>query len=241
MFQSTLPSHSAELKHVSEFEQDTSPAAAPTDAQAGSTRLSALNPSLVQDLQRFESAQRPGGGLDALEVLAAALRHGRALRVHLELEYRVIPLTVRPLEQRLECPLQLPQLLELRLPDLRVLRVEPAPLFADPPVAADAGGATPLAVLLWELALRGSHGTLLPEIAGAAAYRVPPGGDLQALGIGGSLAAAVNRLRRQITPLREIASWPGFDLERATRLLNGLYLQSALMVSRTHPAALSAD
>jgi hypothetical protein len=34
-----------------------------------------------------------------------------------------------------------------------------------------------------------------------------------------------------------MAQWPGFERERATRLLNGLYLQGGLMVSRTHPAA----
>jgi hypothetical protein len=38
--------------------------------------------------------------------------------------------------------------------------------------------------------------------------------------------------------LREIAAWPGFDPDRAQRLLNGLYLQAALMISRTHPGAI---
>jgi hypothetical protein len=47
----------------------------------------------------------------------------------------------------------------------------------------------------------------------------------------------VVRLKRATTNLREIADWPGFDRARATRLLNALYLQSGLMVSRTHPAA----
>ena len=37
----------------------------------------------------------------------------------------------------------------------------------------------------------------------------------------------------------EPAFWAGFDRERAMRLLNGLYLQSALMATRTHPAASS--
>jgi hypothetical protein len=47
----------------------------------------------------------------------------------------------------------------------------------------------------------------------------------------------VARLKRDTTNLREMAQWPGFDPERAMRLLNGLYLQGGLMVSRTHPAA----
>jgi hypothetical protein len=88
------------------------------------------------------------------------------------------------------------------------------------------------------LALRGSREALLPEIAGVAAYRVTPGVDLKSLDLAGSLGAAVARLRQQATPLREIAGWPGFDRGRASRLLNGLYLQSALMVTRTHPSAI---
>jgi hypothetical protein len=47
----------------------------------------------------------------------------------------------------------------------------------------------------------------------------------------------VARLRVQTSNLREMATWPGFDRERAMRLLNALYLQAGLIVSRTHPAA----
>jgi hypothetical protein len=182
---------------------------------------------------RFNGPTRPGDGLEVLEVLAASVRHGRALLLHLLHGSRVIPLTVFPIERQVHGPLTLAQLLELRLPDLRVLHVEPARLRAtDEPVAL-----MPLGPLLWELALRGSREELLPEIAGNAAYRIAPGSNLEQLELAGTLAAAVARLRRQTTPLREIAVWTGFDRARATRLLNGLYLQAALMVSRTHPAA----
>ena len=51
------------------------------------------------------------------------------------------------------------------------------------------------------------------------------------------MAEAVRRLKRETTNLRAMAQWIGFDRERAMRVLNGLYLQSALIVSRTHPAA----
>jgi hypothetical protein len=37
--------------------------------------------------------------------------------------------------------------------------------------------------------------------------------------------------------LRTIAAWPGMSLERARRMLNGLYLVSALRLTRGHPAA----
>lgn len=231
MFASTLPNDSA-LMRVSDFERAFGSERSAADA--GATRLSALNPSLLQDLMRFERINNPGDGLDALEVLAAALRHGRALLMHLQFDYRVIPITVRPVDRALLGPLTLEQLLELRLPDLRVLRVEPAPERPSEGLQH-----APLGPLLWEMALRGSREALLPEIAGVAAYRVTPGADLSALQLGGSLAAAVARLRLQATPLKDVAAWPGFDRGRATRLLNALYLQSALMVTRTHPGAIN--
>ena len=91
--------------------------------------------------------------------------------------------------------------------------------------------------LLWELSLRGSRQELLPEIAGPVAYRVAAGVDLRQLPSTGVLASAVKRLKVHTCSLRDIAGWPGFNRERAARLLNALYLHAALMVSRTHPAA----
>ena len=206
------------------------------EVDAGTTRLSQLNPSLMQDLMRFGAGHRPGDALETMEVLAASLRHDRALQVFVQLGYRVMALVVRPRERRLACALSQRQFLDLRLPELRVLRVEPASDTADEAEAAL--HVWPLGPLLWELALRGSRDTLLPEIAGVAAYRVAPGADLSMLDLTGSLGTAVSRLRQQMSPLREIARWPGFDKSRAVRLLNGLYLQAALMVSRTHPGAI---
>lgn len=231
------PPDDGALLRVSDFHRQHADEPPALHADAGTTRLSALNPSLLQDLLRFQKPHRPGDGLDTMEVLAAALRHGRALLMHLQLDYRVIPLTVQPALRALRCPLPLEQLLALRLPDLRVLRVEPALLIDD-----DEPGETlypaPLAPLLWEVAMRGSRDALLPEVAGVAGYRVMTGADLSAVDLAGSMAAAVARMRQQTSTLAEIAGWPGFDRSRATRLLNALYLQSALMVSRTHPGAI---
>jgi hypothetical protein len=237
MFDSTLPNDSAALMRVSEFERRHTAAPRLADADAGATRLVSLNPSLMQDLLRFERDHRSGEGLDVLEVLAAALRHARPLLVHLQHEYRVIPIAVLPAQRELYSPMPLPRLLELRLPDLRVLRVEPA-RGAEADATPAAPWRLPMGPLLWELALRGSREALLPEIAGIATYRVAPGADLEPLDLSGTLAAAVARLRRQTSPLREIAGWPGFDQERAMRMLNGLYLHAGLMISRTHPAAI---
>jgi hypothetical protein len=130
-------------------------------------------------------------------------------------------------------------LLAGRLQDWRLLQVAPAQMKT--PGAAElqqlVHNYTPLPLLLWAVAQRGSRETLLPEIAGTAAYRVTPSADLKVLDLTGTVLAAVERLRRHTTNLREIAGWPGFDKARAQRLLNGLYLQAALLVSRTHPAA----
>ncbi len=243
MFDSTQPVESADLMRVSAFRRYLVTQVRDTEAAGLGTRLTSLNPSLLQDLMRFERPASAGEPprLEALEVLAAALRHGRRLRVHLEHESRVLPLTVFPNEGQVHCPLPMPQFLALRLVDLRVLHVEPAELepLARHGNSADAEAQRygSLGLLLWELALRGSREALLPELAGAAAYRVAPSANLASLSLSGSVAAAVGRLPRDTTNLAEIASWPGFDRSRAMRMLNGLYLQAALMVSRSHPAA----
>jgi hypothetical protein len=240
-FPPTQPGETSGLMHVSDFRRDTGREG---DSLAGSTRVTSLQASLLQDLQRFvdgnPSAQQ---SLELLEVMAAAVRHGRALLVHVQHDYRVLPLTVFPTERQLHCPVPQHALLALPLPELRVLRIEPARV--EPPATArdgpEASRYGPLQPLLWELALRGSRDTLLPEIAGHAAYRIPPGAEFGVLGLEGSLEAAVQRMRRQTTNLRELEQWPGFDRERAMRLLNALYLQSALIVSRAHPAATNDD
>ncbi len=245
MFESTQPFDSAELMPVSDFRRLQEDAARGTRIDAGMTRLTSLSATLLEDLKRFEPAARNGDGLEALEVLAAAVRHGRSLLLHLQHRYRVIPVTVFPAEAALHCTLPMPQLLDMELGDLCVLHVEPA--WLRPPGSSDAARVgearhyAPLAPFLWELALRGARESLLPEIAGPAAYRVAPATALHLLGLTGTVGAAVDRLRRQVCNVREIASWPGFDGERATRLLNGLYLQAALMVSRTHLAAIHDD
>ena len=172
MFSSTQSTDDAGLMRVSEFQrrQRVAPREAHADTGAGSTRLTSLNPSVLSDLLRFDTAAGPGAGLDALEVLAAAVRHARALLLHVQHDYRVLPLTVFPTQRLVHSPLHLPRLLELRLPDLRVLHVEPAQLRPEDEPAS----LVPLGPVLWELALRGSREALLPEIAGTAAYRIAP-------------------------------------------------------------------
>ena len=204
------------------------------------TRLSSLDTSLMQDLLRFDRVGGPGPGLEVLEVVAAALRHGRSLRLEMRHESREMVWTLFPNQKVFHCLLTAESRSRLHLNRLHVERVEPA--RREPP-AADAKAAHHFALrpLLWNLALNGARGDLLPEIAGPVAYRISPAGDLaglQQLEQGATLAAAVARLRRETTALSDLERWPGFNRDRAQRLLNGLYLNAALMVSRSHPSAI---
>lgn len=205
------------------------------------TRLSSLDSSVMQDLLRFDYVGGAGPGLEVLEVMAAALRHGRSLRLELEHESRAVVVTVFPTQKLLHCAISADSLRRLHLARLRVERVEPA-RREPPPPGTRTPQTPPLAPFLWRLALHGSRSDLLPEIAGPVAYRISPAADLadlHQLDPGATLAAAVARLRRETSSLDAIATWPGFDRERGERLLNGLYVNAALMVSRSHPAALS--
>lgn len=204
-----------------------------TDALAGATRLSSLDPLLLKDLQRFEARAKAGEGLELLEVLAAAVRHNRTLRLMVEQGEHLLPLTVRPRDRVVRAPLQAAAWDALDWPRLRVLQVEPAGAA----IHTDSQPATPLGPVLWALALRGARAELLPEIVGPAAYRIALTTDLAALALTEPLATAVARLQRETASLEDIARWSGMNRERASRLLNGLYLQAGLIVSRAHPAA----
>lgn len=87
------------------------------------------------------------------------------------------------------------------------------------------------------LAQHAPSAQLVEDIGGRAAYRVAAGFTPDAVAIGGALGPALRRLRSEIASLPDIARWPGMDRERATRLLNGVYLQGGLMVLRSHHAA----
>jgi hypothetical protein len=150
-----------------------------------------------------------------------------------------VPLTIFAHEHLVHCPVDMEELVDLHMPTLRVLHVEPALLR--PPGDRETGLVAPLdehhplSALLWELAMRGARGELLPEIAGAAVYRIASSLNANALPVRGLVLHAIRRLRRAPYTLRQIADFPGLDRDRAVRLLNALYLQAALIVSRSHP------
>lgn len=205
---------------------------------ASATDLSSLSASLMQDLMRFE---HQGEQRELLEVLAACVRHTQAIAVRLGWGEQEMTLSVFPLDGLVHCPLPMLELLNGDVATLRVLQVQPASLRppGSPELARIGNPAfyAPLPPLLWQVALRGSRANLLPELAGQAAYRVAPGLSLHGLPVPPAMAEIIDKLSRRSSNLREIAEWYGIGRERAARLLNALYLQSGLIVSRSHPAA----
>jgi hypothetical protein len=197
--------------------------------------------SLLHEAVATDSDGPAGRWRDVVEVLAASLRHAQALTLYLGGDTHVVPLTLYPLQRLARCPLDDARFEALRLAALRVLHVEPALLRAPDLAAAAAAGnqryCRPLAPIGWLLALQGPRREVLPELAGGLACRRVPGLSLQTPGLGGAVAVALERLGQESASLRTIASWPGMDPVRAARLVNGLYLQGALIVSRSHPAA----
>jgi hypothetical protein len=236
-FEPTLPLGEPELMRVSAFVRYLDELKRESGDEA-LTRLSSLNPSLLQDLLRFE---QDGRRTELLEVVAAGVRHARPLAIYLQSAGRVLPLTVFPYERLVHCPMQMNEFLEQPLADMVVLRVEPAVLRApgDPEEAlvGEPHLYQPLGPLTWELAMRGSRDQLLPEIAGPAVYRLSTGLNLREFLFGPVVAAAIAQLQRGTTSLRELIDAQGMDRNLAQRLLNALYLQGGLIISRTNPSA----
>jgi hypothetical protein len=241
MFERTRPLGSPELMRVSEFRRYLNDLGSPSIVGSGdgtrASQVGTLSPSLMADLRRSKSPD----GHEPLEVMAACIRHGKRVTVHLNCDAFALPLTIFPQEQLVHCPAGMLEFLYTHLSDVSLLLIEPAvlqPPADDEPMPSNAVLHHPLGPVLWQLAMRGLRSSLLSDIAGPAAYRVTPGLDTRRLALSNAEAAAVYRLRRESATARAIAEWPGFDRLRATYLLNALYLQSALIVSRSHPSAI---
>jgi hypothetical protein len=212
------------------------------DRSSGATMLPT---SLLTDLRRLDADPASN---DVLEVLAACMRHRQSALLILQHNDLVWPVTVFPAQMMYHSPIALHEEARARsvtgLADLHVIETEPAGVkppgswLLSPSVdPIQAGHYRHLQPLLWALALDGPRATLLSEIAGTAAYRAIRNPTEEGLSTPGLLGAACEHLRRETVSLRTIASWAGMNTERASRLLNGMYLASALLVSRTHPAA----
>lgn len=208
---------------------------------SGFMRLSGptlLPTTLLADLRRLDADPVSS---DVLEVIAACLRHREAALLCMQLDELVWPVTLFPNERLYHSPRDLAHASLTGLASLKLLMAEPPGVR--PPGhwmhdrVAQAEHYRPLSPLLWSMALNGPRRTLLADIAGPAAYRLVLGASGQRPSAPGALGSALERLQHESVSLREIAQWPGMSTERASRLLNGLYLAGSLLTTRTHPAA----
>ncbi len=201
-----------------------------------------LPTTLLADLRRLDADPASS---DVLEVIAACVRHREAALLCLQHDELVWPVTLFPNEGLYHSPRDLAQGSLTGLGSLRLLTAEPPGVR--PPGhwmhdrVAQAEHYRPLSPLLWSLALNGPRRTLLADIAGTAAYRLVVGANGQRPTAPGALGSALERLQRDSVTLREIAQWPGMSTERASRLLNGLYLGGSLLISRAHRPGRDAD
>lgn len=238
MDETTIPFGEPELMRASAFQRYLDELAGHPGMNSASSGPASLSPSLLADLQRFE--HRPAG-TEVVEVLAACLRHAQSVVVHCDAEGYVVPITVFPRERLYHCPAEPESYLMQRLAQLKVLRIEPAvlrpPGDVETALIAPAAHYHPIAPLLWAMAMYGSRTELLPEIAGTACYRTAPGLDLQMLQLSKLQRAVIRHLRMQPVTLRELADLLGEGREAAVRLLNALYLQSGLIISRALPTS----
>ena len=205
------------------------------------TRRTLLPTTLLADLRRLQS---DGAAGDVLEVFAACLRNHDAALLYLEQGEFVWPVTLFPREGLYHSPRDAESMAaSFALSRLRLLSAEPpgvrAPGNAMHERVAHRDKYRPLERLLWTVALHGPRGDLLTEISGRAAYRVVASNAGKLPEVRGATSSTVSRLERQSASLSEIARWPGMSADRASRILNGVYLCGALMVSRAHPAARS--
>jgi hypothetical protein len=204
-------------------------------AQLGEPTL--LPTTMLADLRQLEGRREDG---DVLEILAACMRHRQSALICLQYEDLVWPITVFPSELVYHSPRDMSLAAADGLAALKVLSCD-APGMRPPGhwMHERVGRMEhyhPLKPLLWNLALNGPRNDLLSEIAGNAAYRVTLSREDRLLAPG-ALGPAADRLRSESASLRDIVRWPGMSTDRACRLLNALYLTSALMVMRSHPAA----
>ena len=158
--------------------------------------------------------------------------------IYLEAEQHTLKLTLFTRERLIHCSDLTFKILEASIGQLKLKQVEPAVL--KPPghdlakLAVNASECHAMSDLIWKLALGGVRSELLSEIAGNACYRTIPALNIQSLPLTSLQKMIVKRMRVQPLTLKNIADLLGErSLSQAARLLNALYLQSCLIVSRT--------
>jgi len=208
-------------------------------AQLGENTV--LPTTMLTDLRQLERRREAS---DPVEVLAACMRHRQSALLCLQYEELVWPVTVFPHERLYHSPRDMALAAPMALAGLTLLSCDAPGVRAPGHYMHERVGRDqhyrPLRPLLWNIALNGPRSELLAEIGGPAAYRATVSRE-DKLFAPGALGPAADRLRRDAASLREIAKWPGMSTERASRLLNAMYLISGLIVMRTHPSARESE
>lgn len=191
-----------------------------------------LGSSIWADLRRFEVSPT---GFDLLVVMAACMRHVHSLDIHIRMRGQLEVLSVYPQAQSFRCTLDLCSLPASELAILGLVHVEPAATLLEPehslqPSAALRTGQ--LRLLLWQMALHGPRSALLPEIDEPARFRLAPGLDLLSLPLDLALTQVLDKMHDKPLSVDELASDSALGRPGVVRLLNALYLQSGLIVTR---------
>ena len=191
-----------------------------------------LPTTLMADLRHLEARREQS---DVLEIAAACMRHRQSALLCLRYDDLVWPVTLFPAEMLYHAPRDLSAVPNEALGAIAVINCDPPGLRPPGHYMHERIGRRehywPLKPLLWKLALHGPRHALLNEIAGPTAYRVTMSREDRP-DAPGAMGPAAERLRTGAATLREMSSWPGMSVERASRLLNGLYLCTSLMVLR---------
>jgi hypothetical protein len=148
---------------------------------------------------------------------------------------RGVSLAVFPRQRLFQCEVDLCALPPADMACLELVKVETLPPVEPTAPIVGRQGIGPLSLLLWLMAKHGATEDLLPEIAGPAVYRVSPGLQIEALPPDPEVLEVLRAMRRRPCTLDELAQTPGFSRARACRLLNAVYLQAGLIVSRSLP------
>lgn len=184
-------------------------------------------------LRALERMHRGGKAADIVQVLCPCIKLGEPVLLAVGVDAWVWPITVLPAHGLYRAPVDFSQAPPPGLCHATLVDCGPAPhvpplrsarqAFSAPPCHYALGG------LLWTFSLLGPRRTLVDEVAGAHRYRVtarPP----RPWHVSGAMGSAIDRLLNDAASLAEISAWPGLSTERASRLLNALYLEGSLQV-----------
>ena len=228
----------SDLWRISDFRRARSEGRFELEASPG--RATLLPTTLLADLRRIRSDPMTS---DVLEVIAACLRHHEPALLYLEQGQFVWPVTLFPREALYHSPRSAEAMAAtFALSQLRLVSAEPPGVRPPGSILVERVASPekyhPLAGLVWTVALHGPRAMLLSEINGRAAYRVVAAHNARELPpLKGAISSTISRLEQRSSSLGEMARWPGMSIERASRILNALYLSGMLLVSRAHPAA----